>query len=568
MGNFESETMNRDMLDRAEKKILQTWLLLGLVLPLLSMVPFLYLQARRLIDQPRSLFFPLPIAAGIWLLYRTCDYRPASLLRARVAVFVEWGGMGLAVLGIYIVSPWVVQVASVVVTFAWSLGAFGGSKWTRILAICSLFAAAVPLPSGLDMQITSGLQTISSWACNGILDAIGVPNILEGNVLQIQDKKTAVSDVCNGVDSFYALMAVGFSIVVFRRCSLLVSLATLAIIPLCSVLGNVIRLLAIAIGFDYFGFDLSLGWGYITTLILVFGITLTCVLLLHVSIVAILDPMTAQEEQNNLIKLVQWATTWPQATESKETLDRTWAEMNSQPSNWRSIPVLLGLPSLGCVVFGSISAFLVFSIFEGNHVSLKVISEDQAAAFPSQDAFPEQFGSLRKISFSPITQPAANILGRYTHLWKFDDRGNQVFARLDFPFQGWSPLWEGYWASGWKIIETKPVEIPAELGSWTVEEFKMQNQYGLFGFVLYAFFDENGVPMLRATPSESSSRSNIFKRLQNDPTEKVSRCYQVQVFFESGRDLSELEIERNRKFFFGVFERIRKQSETALKKVN
>ncbi len=560
--------MNRKMLDPAEKKFLQTWLLLGLVLPLLSMVPFLYVQARRLIDQPSFLFFPLPIAVGIWLLYRTCDYRPASLRRARVAVFAVWCGMGLAVLGIYMVSPWIVQVASVVATFAWSLGAFGGSKWTRVLAICFLFAIAIPLPSGHDTQITSVLQNISSWACNGVLDAMGVPNIIEGNVLQIEDKKIAVSEVCNGVDSFYALMAIGLAVVVFRRCSLLVSLVTLATIPLCSILSNVIRLLAIAIGFDYFGSDLSTGWGYITTAILLFGLSMACVLLMHVSIVAILDPMTTGEEPNNLTKLVQWATTWPQVSESKVTLDRMRSELNSQTARWRSIYVSLGLPNLVCVVFGAISAFAVFSAFEGNNVSLTVISEDQAAVFPSQDTFPEQFNGLRKISFSPITQPATNSLGRYTHLWKFDDRGNQVFARLDFPFSGWRPLWEGYRSSGWKIIETKLVEIPVESGSWTVDEFKMQNQYGLFGFVCYAFFDDNGVPIVRTTQSEPSSRINIFKRLQDDPTEDVSACYQVQVFFESGRDLSELEIERNRKIFYDVFERIRKQSEIALKKVN
>ena len=558
--------MNQEMLDPVEKKFLQTWLLLGLVLPLASMVPFLYMQVWRLIDQPSFLFFPLPIAAGIWLLYRNGHYRPASLRRARLAVFAEWFGMGLAVLGIYMVSPWIVQVASVVVTFAWSLGAFGGAKWTRVLAICSLFAVAVPLPSGWDMRITSGLQTISSWACSGVLDAIGVPNIIEGNVLQIQDKKTVVSEVCNGVDSFYALMAIGLAVVVFRRCSLLVSLVTLATIPLCSVLGNVVRLLAIGIGFSCCGSDLSTGWGYITTAILVFGLSLACVLLLHVSIVAILAPMTVGEEANNLTQLHQWATTWPQASESQVTFDRTWSEMDSQTARWRSIYVSLGLPSLVCVVFGAISAFAVFSVLEENNVSLTVIGEDQAAAFPSHDAFPEQFGSLKKISFSPITQVATNALGRYSHLWKFEDRGNHVFASLDFPFLGWRPLWTSYQSSGWKIIEIKPVEIPAELGSWTVEEFKMQNQYGLFGFVWYAFFDENGVPIERKNESVGTSRITIFKKLQKKTSEDVPICFQVQLFFESGRELSEPEIERNRQLFFEVFERVRHQSETALTK--
>ena len=177
------------VLDRSQNRTLLIWLLLGLLLPLLSMIPFLYLQGKRLIVQQSFLFFPLTTAIGVWLLVRTCDYRPASRLRARLAVILICCGMGLTVLGIFLVSPWIVQVAMVVVIFAWSLRAFGGSEWTRVVAICSLFAVSVPLPSGLDGRINLRLQSVSSWACSGFLDAISVPNIVEGNVLQIQEKR-------------------------------------------------------------------------------------------------------------------------------------------------------------------------------------------------------------------------------------------------------------------------------------------------------------------------------------------------------------------------------------------
>ena len=160
-----------------------------------------------------------------------------------------------------------------------------------------------------------------------------------------------------------------------------------------------------------------------------------------------------------------------------------------------------------------------------------------------------------------------NSEGRFSHAWKFDDRGNQIFVSLDFPFRGWRPLWEGYRAVGWNILDTKESEQRTASGeSMAFDEFKMQNQYGLLGLVWYGFFDENGVPIERTTASKQLNRKNIFSMFQNEHTEQLPVSYQVQVFFESGRELNEVEMERNRKLFFEIFERVRQESELALQK--
>ena len=49
-------------IDRSQKRTLLIWLLLGLLLPLVSMIPFLYLQGKRLIDLQSFFFFPLTTA--------------------------------------------------------------------------------------------------------------------------------------------------------------------------------------------------------------------------------------------------------------------------------------------------------------------------------------------------------------------------------------------------------------------------------------------------------------------------------------------------------------------------
>lgn len=559
--------INRMRLDSTEKKSLRLWLLMGLLVPLLSMSPFLVLQGRRLVEQQSLLFFPFSIALGVWLLVRTCDYRPARLSRARMAVFLVWCGIGFSVLGVYLYSPWIVQFAAVVVASAWSLAAFGGAKWTRIVAICSLFAISIPLPSGQDMQLNFRLQAISVSACSGFLDAIGVPHIVEGNVLQIADTKILGPEVCGGADSIYAFMAIGLGFIVLRRCSLLAGLFTLASIPVFFVIGNFVRLLVIAIAIEKLDSNFTTGLGFIAAALTASVFSTVALLLWYVSIVAILEPISEDREQNKLTRFYQWLTAWPHTSKNILYAEQVRAQSSDpweKAATWKPGFVTMVIPSLVCLMVGTISAYVVF--FTANDFVFTGINDEKASGFPSREAFPDQFGSLRKISFTPTTQTSTDPRGKYSHAWKFDDHGNQVFVSLVFPFPRWHPLWTGYQAAGWKIIEIKSVAIPNETEKWTVEEFKMQNQYGLFGYVWYAFFDENGTPVERPIEVNSSTRVNIFARLQNKHRLELPTSYRVQVLFESGRELTEPEIARNRKRFFEIFESIRKQSDSALKK--
>ncbi len=550
----------------SEKKALRTWFLLGLVMPLLGMAPMLVLQSQSLILQQRFLFFPLAIVLGALLLFRTGGYRIASGVRANISLGLAMIGIGLAVLGTYWFSPWIVQFASVIVIFSWALGAFAGTAWTRIFSICCLFAVAVPPPSGFDARINTRLQSISSWGCNGFLDAIGVPNIVEGNHLQIADKKVKLPEVSGGPDSFAALMAIGMALVVLRRSTFLVGFVSIAAIPLFYVLGNLVRLIAIAIGFENFATDLSTGTGFTTCAILVSVGTIAAVILSHVSITAILEPISSSKGSNNLTTLYRFATSWPSTNAiSPQFGHESATEITGAPISRNRI-FLIAVPSLVCLLFGGLAAYAAFSSVRMNNASVSV-SEEVSSTLPIQSAFPSQFGNLRMIGFTPTKHSTANPIGRYSHLWKFDDKGSQVFVTLDFPLQGWRSVSSGYQSNGWKILGVKPVDVPADAGNAKlyVEEVAMQNQYGLYGFVWYAFFDDQGVPTPEGAES-GGARLNIFKRLQANPTASSRTYFQVQLYLESGRELTERETQSNRKLFFEVYERLRQQSEIALKK--
>ena len=547
------------VLDDSALSTLRLWLLVGLVLPFLAMAPLLYVQSRRLIDQQAYWYFLGSIGLGSWLLFWTCSYRPSSLTRGRVAVVLLWFGLAIAALGIYWYSSWVIHVAAVIVLTSWSLGAFGGTSWTRVLTICLLFLVTVPIPSGRDIQVSDWFQSIATWCSNGLFDAISIPNIVEGDSMQIADSKFRVSVVCAGADSVFAFLAIGIAVIAIRRCSFLPGLLTLLTLPLFSVLENVLRLLVIAIGLVYFKAELAEGWAHFVVAVSVFLASVLSFWLTHKAIVSIFEPIDRETEKNRLIKFYQMVTRWPVRGEGP-------IPSGAQQAIWKPSLVSLAGPFVICLLVGAISVYSAVVI--SNSGALMVgVSEEKAALLPSDEAFPEQFGGLRKVSFRTITKSGKSQLGKYSHLWRFDDQGNQVFVSLDFPFQVWQPIWSFYQSSGWKILEIKPVEVPANSSqTWTVEEFKMQNQYGLYGFVWFASFDKNGIPVDRELGTDTLSRKNIFERLQEKELPEPQLTYQVQVFFESGKELNEAETERNRKLFFAIFEQVRQQSQAALMK--
>ncbi len=490
----------------------------------------------------------------------------ATGLRAAVALGLSVLGIGIASVGTFWFSPWIVHFGSVLVIIAWALGALAPTAWTRIFAMCCLFAVVVPPPAAIDGPIHSRLQSVMSWGCNGFLDAVGIPNIVEGDVLEISGKKIRLSEMCGGADSFAALLGMGMVLVVLRRSALVVGLVTLLSIPVCYVLANMIRLLAIALAFEYYDADLTTGTGYLVTAVLISFVAVASVLLWHIALTALLEPIAVNKGSNNLTELYRMMMSWP--------IPRAWSPGQGSEAGIAvaTAPILryrtaiMGLSSLVCVLLGGLAGYAAIRSVSTTIASIN-LREEQAALLPSQDAFPNPFGSLRMTGFTPTVKSEANVLGKYSNSWKFEDKGSQFFVTFDFPFPGWRPVWLGYQANGWRILKVRPADDPASPGSTSsnIEECQMQNQYGLYGYVWYAFFDDQALPT--AVESDTGGgRINLLTRIQKPVVTSSKNYFQVQLFLESGRELTELEIASHRKLYLQIFERIRLQSEAVLKK--
>jgi exosortase len=82
----------------------------------------------------------------------------------------------------------------------------GGAEYLRIFGF-PLFVLffMVPIPAIVYNQITLPLQTLASQVAESSIDALGIPIIREGNVLELAQQKLNVVEACSGIRSLLTL---------------------------------------------------------------------------------------------------------------------------------------------------------------------------------------------------------------------------------------------------------------------------------------------------------------------------------------------------------------------------
>ena len=83
-----------------------------------------------------------------------------------------------------------------------------GSVHVRALAApLVLCVVAIPLPSAFVTEVTMPLQLLASQSAAGMLTAVGVPVVRDGNILTLSSLTLEVAQACNGMRSLVTLFA-------------------------------------------------------------------------------------------------------------------------------------------------------------------------------------------------------------------------------------------------------------------------------------------------------------------------------------------------------------------------
>jgi len=200
----------------------------------------------------------------------------------------SWRGIALVVfaiivliLGVYGVDLFTARI-SFVLLLAGLIWTLFGSRILRELRFPLLvLVLAIPFPTILFNQITFPLQLFASRIASDILPLLGVPVLLEGNVIQLPVMKLEVAEACSGIRSLMSLFTLaifyGYFLERTTRRRLLLALASIPI----AVTANVFRIVGTGLCVQYWDPEKALGFFHEFSGWVMFVISLGCLYLVH-----------------------------------------------------------------------------------------------------------------------------------------------------------------------------------------------------------------------------------------------------------------------------------------------
>ncbi len=205
---------------------------------------------------------PLILAAAVWLVWQSRDkLRTATLSPSPVL------GWLVLLLGLVILvlsrnqDIWFLEVASEIPVLAGSVLLLAGWNVLRILAFpIGFLIFSAPAPGWMVDAATVPLKVLISDLVTNGLYAAGYPIAQNGVVIQIGPYQLLVQDACSGMNSIFALSAIGvFYVYAFRWHEKIRALILLSLIIPITITANFLRVVTLVLVAYYGGVEMLEG---------------------------------------------------------------------------------------------------------------------------------------------------------------------------------------------------------------------------------------------------------------------------------------------------------------------
>ena len=205
---------------------------------------------------------PLIIAASLWLVWQSRDKLKAAVIAP--APILGWAVLLCGLLLMFLARTQdvlTVEVFSTIPSLVGCVLLVAGWPWLRILAFpIGFLFFAVPAPDWMIDAATIPLKVFISNLVTQVLYAAGYPIAQNGVMIMIGSYQVLVKDACSGLNSIFALSAIGvFYAYAFRWESKLRSFLLLAAIIPITIIANFLRVITLVLMAYYGGVDLLEG---------------------------------------------------------------------------------------------------------------------------------------------------------------------------------------------------------------------------------------------------------------------------------------------------------------------
>lgn len=523
-----------------------------LICGLIGLFPLVFAEARALWYMKHYQFFPLAWAAFVGIF----------LMRGELAGSVHRWRWYLGVLGLTFTVALTIlaalmsygklaQISAIGLLLSWMLLRLK-NPWYHCIAWIFLLAVTVRLPVTLDQQLIHGLQARSSSSASALLDLTSIPHLATGNVIEIKPGKLFVEEACSGVDSFYALMAVAIMLCVWQQRGLVVSLLTLAAVPLWAWFGNVLRLYALAYLYNNWDLNLTEGWQHTALGLVIFALAFGGLLSMMEALTRLFSPLPGSDVNTDWAHwLYNVVVSWPdsdihdETPQKKELAESAMASAETSVESSRPAALRWLLPGAAMLIFVGTAAMTIGPVmgFGANKIKGPKLFDrgDVDLAF-SADILPADLGGMKMKDFQVSHRETNSMFGAHSATWMFQDQSREVVVSFDFLFSVFHPLEVCYISTGSSVIgDIMQLETTSNGLPQYVSEVNLRDMFGEQSYLLFTEFNDEGQSAERIEVFSLTTFFNkgVFQR-------SIGPLFQLQLLASDGSALKEEDKQRYR----------------------
>lgn len=501
-------------------------------------------------SRPHYQHFPLIILACLSLLaFRWFDADPQAR-RVPCSIWLLLCSWIVLLLAVALFSPMVAAIAAILLFGALCAEIACRKRVTYLWGIWALSWLVIPLPLGIDRQLITFLQGISSRLSSRMIDAVGVLHLAEGNVLLLPGKQLFVDEACSGIVSVFTIVACAavWGVSWNRSPVHVLLLASTGVV--WATLLNVIRIGVIAIIYARFGLDWSVGASHEMLGMTLFLFALAAIVVTDQLLVAALTPMCPAWEQSTGYPLIygrRLAVGWDwlvmagrpdrianglvscsEPTTDLERPDRARIWLSGARTWWVAGVGFFGLALAQCWTW----------LHAANTNTVAVASQAEFARSIDKSTLPAAIAGAVLQEHHLEQRPSKHQFGEYSAVFEYRKKAGSAFTvAFDFAFPHWHELTLCYRSIGWKPTSRQVHEVSQDAtDAWKYVEAEFRKPDGQAAVVLFCEFSETGTPLGPTGSSFSAEVANLVSRMHPD------RCFQVQVVMNFPGDVSQHQV--------------------------
>ncbi|MGE0407168.1 MAG: exosortase [Candidatus Korobacteraceae bacterium] len=211
-------------------------------------------------DDDASHGFVVPLFSLYLLWQRRADLETVPAQPSWSGLVAVASGLSMLIVGNLGAELFLSRFSLVIVLGGLVVQFFGWPMFRKILFPWAFLFLMIPPPSIIFNQVTFSLQLVASQLAKDSLNAIGVPVLLEGNILRLPVMPLEVAEACSGIRSLISLgvVAIIYGFLLEQSSWMRLAIAA-ASVPL-AVAANAARIVGTGVLVEYWDPDKALGF--------------------------------------------------------------------------------------------------------------------------------------------------------------------------------------------------------------------------------------------------------------------------------------------------------------------